>query len=413
MPLTRRVLLLLALILMACSRQDFLNPSLPATGQLGVAMSAWTPGPGDDCSVEVHQSYATVGPDGKLYPTWHPPVDPGTGCSFGHEHGRDPRGSDLFTRVGSIPFGYANEQLDTWDPAGRRHEDHVGHKVEWENDVRFTAGDGLGGFFETTCDVLTKLHQGTHSRDAFANNVHELVYAIACTDGTEMYVTVLTAIGKPGEFKRSCDGTVIQAGTATPANSPAGGGQRRIPDRECILRHLLVGAGATSNDHSALHESWETHSQIKRADGHTLASFDPYFQVFLPSRFYDAGVANLTGRPIAACYEVEPNGDRARGGACEQSTAGGAIPALAFDDPRSRFNGIRRKVDINGNRINNADGPSVWYTDPYGRNASPAPFAGSVRQWLARINNQGAFNFQGPAIGAERAYGAPATHAPN
>jgi hypothetical protein len=28
------------------------------------------------------------------------------------------------------PSGYANEVLDLWDPAGMRHEDHVGHKIE-------------------------------------------------------------------------------------------------------------------------------------------------------------------------------------------------------------------------------------------------------------------------------------------
>lgn len=413
MPFLRRVLFVLVVILAACSDREFLNPSPEPTGERSVAIAAWTPGAGDDCTVTIHDQFSTIGPDGKRYPTWHPPVDPASGCSFGHEHGRDPRGSDLYARSGPIPFGYANERLDLHDPAGRRHEDHVGHKIEWENDVDFSAGDGLGGFFSITCDVLTKLHQGTHSKDAFTNNLHELVYMIRCSDGTEMYVTLLTAIGRPGEFKRSCDGTVIQAGTATPANSPVGGGQRKIPDRECILRHLLVPAGSSSNDHSALHESWETHSQVKRADGHTLASFDPYFQVFLPSRFHDPALGNLTGRPIAACYEVEPNGDRARGGACQQSTANGTLADVTWDDPRSRFNGIRRKVDINSNRINNLDGPSWWYTDPFGRNARPEPFPGAIRQWIARVNNDRAFNFNGPTIGGDRVYGATRSHAPN
>jgi hypothetical protein len=380
---------------------------------VSVALAAWTPTAADDCTVEIHNGFSAIGPDGKRYPTWHPPVDPASGCSFGHEHGRDPRGSDLYSRLGPIPFGYANEMLDLFDPATRRHEDHVGHKVEWENDVVFSAGDGLGGFFSITCDVLTKLHQGTHSRDAFTNNLHELVYAIRCSDGTELYATLLTAIGKPGEFKRSCDGTVIQAGTATPANSPAGGGQRKIPDRECILRHLLVPAGTNSNDHSALHESWETHSVLKRTDGHTLASFDPYFQVFLPSRFHDPAFANLTGRPIAACYETEPNGDRARGGACDASTASGSLAGITWDDARSRFNGARRKVDINNNRINNLDGPNVWYTDPFGKGGRSEPFPGAVRQWIARVNNDRAFNFNGPAIGSSRVYEAQTTHAPN
>lgn len=407
------VLTAAVVLLQACAEGGPVSPSVRATGERSVAMAAWTPPTPAHCSAEVHDRFVAVGPDGKLYPTWHPPEDPVTGCNFGHEHGRDPRGSKLHGRVGDIPFGYANEQLDLFDASNRRHEDHVGHKVEWENDVVFSAGDGLGGFFSTTCHVLTKLHQGTHSRDAFANNVHELVYHIACTDGTEMYTTLLTAIGRPGEFKRSCDGTVIPAGAPVPANSPVGGGQRKIPDRECILRHLLVPAGTNSNDHSALHESWETHSTIRRADGHTLASFDPYFQVFLPSRFFDPALPNVTGRPIEACYETEANGDRARGGACQASTANWTLAGLAFNDPRSRFNGVRRKVDINSNRVNNLEGPQVWYTDPYGRNARPEPFPGSVRQWLARINNDRAFRFSGPAIGAGREYGALGTHAPN
>src|SRR5262245_24780319 len=100
-----------------------------------VAYLRWTPGPGDSCTIAQHNAWSTVGPDGKLYPTWHPPVDPVSGCSFGHEHGRDPHGSDLYASVGDLPLGYANEQLDIWDPSGKRHEDHVGHKIEWENDV--------------------------------------------------------------------------------------------------------------------------------------------------------------------------------------------------------------------------------------------------------------------------------------
>lgn len=397
----------------ACTSEEPVSPAPRPTGELSVAMRAWTPGPGDDCTVEVHNRYSTTGPDGKAYPTWHPPVDPETGCNFGHEHGRDPRGSALYGRVGDIPFGYANEQLDLWDPNGKRHEDHVGHKIEWENGVDFSAGDGLGSFFQVRCDVLVKLHQGTHSKDAFTNNLHELAYHISCSDGLAMHVTLMAAIGRPGEFKRSCDGTTVAAGTATPANSPVGGGQRKLPDRECVLRHLLVPAGSNSNYSAALHESWEVSSSLRRADGHTLASFDPYFQVFLPSRYHDVAMPNQVGRPMEACYEQELNGDRARGGHCQESTGNWTLTGVGWDDPRSRFNGVRRKVDINGNRVNNLAGPNVWYTDPFGRNGRTEPFPGSVRQWLARINNESSFRFNGPAIGSNREYGAVGTHAPN
>src|SRR2546422_4296807 len=50
-------------------------------------------------------------------------------------------------------------------PATPRHEDHFGHKIEWENDVLMRFGSAAAGsLFEIRCDVLAKLHQGTHSR---------------------------------------------------------------------------------------------------------------------------------------------------------------------------------------------------------------------------------------------------------
>ncbi|MEO8140752.1 MAG: hypothetical protein ABI742_13945, partial [Gemmatimonadota bacterium] len=155
------------------------------TGQ-AVQFGIWTPGTGDTCTPAIHDRYSVVGPDGKRYNTWHPPVDPATGCSFGHEHGRDPRGSKLYQQVGPIPFGLANEALETWDPQNVRHEDHFGHKIDWENDVEMVRQDGVtGALFSVKCDVLAKLHQGTHSKDAFTNNLHEIAYHIRCSDGTE------------------------------------------------------------------------------------------------------------------------------------------------------------------------------------------------------------------------------------
>lgn len=402
---------LVVVIGLACS-ESAQAPIAP--NGFSIAYGLWTPGPNDTCTKEIHDSYAVVGPDGKLYPTWHPPVDPATGCSFGHEHGRDPRGSNLSNDVGAIPFGYANEQLETWDPANPRREDHFGHKVEWENDIPLHFGsDAADQLFNIRCDVLVKLHQGTHSKDAFTNNVHELAYHIRCTDGTELHVTKMVAIGTPGEFVRSCGGdTAIVVGAPTPANSPDGGGQRLIPDRSCADR-LLVPAGQSSN-WDLLHESWQTSEGIRTEDGHGLASFNPYFQVFLPSRFYDPSAPNVTGRPIDVCYWVGPNGERARGGPCDNSTAHGADTGVLFNDPRSSFNGAARVVDINSTVINNRQGPSVWYTDPYGRHGRTEPFPGSIRQFIAKIDNDINNIFpSGPGIGRNRPYTGQGVHAPN
>jgi hypothetical protein len=219
-----------------------------------VAYGAWTPGPNDTCTVEEHNYYSTVGPDGLWYPTWHPPTDPVTKCSFGHEHGSNPRGSALYQEVGALAFGYANQQLGIH--AGMRlHEDHAGHKVERENDVELTFGGGKD-VVRVRCDVLTKRHYGTHSPHADTNIPHEIIYHARCTNGTRMSVTMLTAMGSAGEF-----------------------------------------------------------------------------------------------------------------------------------DARSTFDSIMRSVDVNASNIPDANGRKFWHTDPFGRNARKEPFPGSIRQYIARIDN--------------------------
>lgn len=405
---------LAALAIVACD-ESALNPR-PMLTPIGPGRSfgIWTPGPNETCTKDDHDRYSTVGPDAKVYPIWHPPVDPVTGCTFGHEHGRDPHGSKLYASVGDIPLGYANEQLDTWDPSGQRHEDHVGHKIEWENDIELEfESDAADQLFQVRCDVLTKLHQGTHSKDAFTNNLHELVYHIRCNDRTEMHVTVMAAIGIPGQFERSCDRATIAVGPAVPANSPEGGGVRIIPDRYCVDREILVAPGQRS-DFEALHENWETSISIRTTNGRTVAFFNPYYQVLLPSRFYDPAAVNITGRPIDVCYEVTPAGERASGSSCDRSTANGTVTGMLFDDPRSEFNGVRRQVDINENSIDNADGPTIWYSDPFGRHARPDSFPGAIRQFVARVNtNRSNLGSSGPVLGRERRYGGTGTHAPN
>src|SRR5437870_1578023 len=317
--------LLVALAAAACGDSVFQNSGNGPPIGFAASYGIWTPGPRDDCTAEVHNSYSVVGPDRKLYPTWHPPVDPVTGCSFGHDHGRHPRG----------------------------------------------------------------------------------------TDGTRLDLALLAAIGDPGQFDRSCDGTPVVVGPATPANSPSGGGRRIIPDRTCVAQFVLVPPGQRS-DFGVLHESWQLSLSVRAADGHGLAFLNPYFQVFLPSRFYDPAATNLVGRPIDVCYEVTPSGARAQGEPCDQSTGAGTIAGVTFDDPRSVFNGVERVVDINENVIDNAQGPVFWFTDPFGKNGRTASFPGSIRQFIASIDNtRGGLDVSGPTLGRNRDYGGPRVHAPN
>ena len=133
-------------------------------------------------------------------------------------------------------------------------------------------------------------------------------------------------------------------------------------------------------------------------------AFNPYFQVLDPSRYFDPVAERSLGRSVDLCARPLIMGrDR-----CEE--LGDAIPS--WDDVRSPFKGTRRFVDINSNRVNNAGGPTVWYTDPLGRDGRTEPFSGSIRQWVAKRDNT-AFDLRGPVIGRDRDYDAAGVHAPN
>jgi hypothetical protein len=106
----------------------------------------------------------------------------------------------------------------------------------------------------------------------------------------------MTAIGAPGEFTISCDhGVHISAGTATPPNSPDGGGQRIISDRNCINQFILQPPGTSSDFTTGIRESWQVSAGIKTEGGDHIASIGPYYQVLFPSRFYDAALPQLHG----------------------------------------------------------------------------------------------------------------------
>ena len=115
----------------------------------------------------------------------------------------------------------------------------------------------------------------------------------------------MTAIGKPGEFVRTCDhGVAIQAGAPTPANSPEGGGFRAIPDRFCVEQECWCRRARTRTSSRAARDLGDVEQHPARANGHTLVFFNPYFQVRQPSRYYDPAIAPVVGRPIDVCYEV-------------------------------------------------------------------------------------------------------------
>jgi hypothetical protein len=329
---------------------------------------------GQPCPAWVHDRYTATGPDGLQYPTWHPPVDSQYGCYFGHEHGDDPRTSVLFNEVGMPPFGYVNAV------EGQRKEDHVGNKVFVVND------DTRGG------SLFVKLHQGTHSPDAFVNNLHELQYHYRNRDGRRLDIMILAAFGRSGEIQTGCGangGTIVQ--TAPPTND-LGTGVRSIPSANCFaLPHIP-------------YEDWLSGNHITTADGRELAYFDPHFAVFDPSRYFAAGQPNNFGRSVDACRALSGS----LSGECQ---AVKNDPSITWDSPASPFKGEHREMYVNQNWITNSGGPNVWYCDPYGRSAGPQPFPGAVRQYISSSQ----YKQQVPSLvfGANVNHNAPGLHSPN
>jgi len=396
----------------------------------------WTPTAYDTCSAEFHRSFSVVGPDGKLYPSWHPPtaVDPATGqrCTFGHEHGDDPSTSDIYEWVTDflntspqtsrgIPFGYVSEALDTYaanSGSVTRHEDNVGHKIIVADDVRLVSQSPRGYVRDEagdpiSCDFLIKVHQGSHSGDALINNAHELLYAVRCSDGTEVISSSMSTFGDANEFNRSCDGTLVPtAGSDLPDGD---GGKRRIPDRTCVNRDVLVPAPQVSSIWS-LYEVWESENRLRRADGTPLVHFDPWFGVRDPARAHAGGVNNSILDLVEVTDLTDTDGGRASGYPFDliidhEQTHG---VELTKPDPASPFRGSARDFYLQSTTVTNTGGPTTWYTSPWGDQGRTTAAPGFVRQHISSSDNSSWPLLERRVFDLEKDHGAGQhVHAPN
>ena len=177
---------------------------------------------------------------------------------------------------------------------------------------------------------------------------------------------------------------------------------------------MLVPPGQQSN-FSALHETWETSNSVRRADGHTLAFFNPYFQVRLPSRYHDPAIAP-DGRPAdRRVLRGDRRRRRARAAApATQSTGDGQTAGVTFDDPRSAFNGADHFVDINANQLEQRGrAGGVVHRRVRAERADRARSPGSIRQRLSKMDNKIGVDAGGPVIGNNRNYAGAGVHAPN
>ncbi|MBP3223036.1 MAG: hypothetical protein J6M18_03825, partial [Actinomycetaceae bacterium] len=365
------------------------------------------------CSEELHKRYAVHGKDGALYDSWHPTVvkDPSTGelCSFGHEHGDDPKTSDIYEFAAAhfslnsegIPFGVVNqasaEYSESTGSIGHRHEDHVGHKVFVANNVKLVKEDRSGYVKDekgnvVECDYLIQQHQGTHSPDATQANTHETEYAAVCTDGTEVALQGFTRFGAPNEFTEKCSGETIDTSVNSMDLESQSTGRRVIPTVECVTANEGNSANSLP-DVWSLYEIWEADNTYQMPDGGSIY-FDPWYGVRNPSRVADVDNGETKKKStidlaesVKVPYTTNFWWRKALSVLSDNDDA-----VAAKESVESPFNGAARdlylahtKVTIGSSYPENG----VWYTDPYGEHASVnSTTKGMLEQYVANHSTQ-------------------------
>ncbi|MGL5002977.1 MAG: hypothetical protein ACRDAM_08555, partial [Casimicrobium sp.] len=381
--------------------EDLTARDLPPFGSsLSRAMTSfgWSPDPRyDTCTKPLHDAFWTYGPDNKIYATWHPPIYEfanGETCRFGHEHGQDQRASNVYASTGALPFGYVNEQLSPNDPSFQRNEDHVSHKVALFNGLLSPNDQTLTNELPL-CDVLFKLHQGTHSPDALRNNSHERFLNYQCYNDfarTQPLLNVrwksLQGFGAPNSFLIESSNQfsrLIQTQGASPPNQPAQADRRVIPTPEVMISEIAKFGNRTETNplcdnctyvSTFNFESWQGGPQqiLVNASGQRVFQFagGPYWNLSSSARYYDpSGDASpassnyLIARQIDLCYQSNSPIYNAEDCRIARSRNGGQ--PIAWNSPLSPFNGAKRFNEVNFIQLFNPDPNNrrLFFT-PYG-----------------------------------------------
>lgn len=399
------------------------------------AFGLWTPPQAQSgetiCTKEQHDRYFVLGPDGKKYPTWHPPaLTSASGaitCVFGHDHGADPSqpglGYDGWDEVrrhfgfdangngaidtdelatSGIPFGYVNEAATgTGAPLTERHE---AYKIIFANDRRRDRTINNQQVPDVSCDQLVVFNQDSATADAFTNNRYSVMVAADCASNG------LNA-GLPAYRAKVIVSALVNYGVANAivdATSPTSTTGRLVPTQQRAFNNILVASGQTSDYAAGLRERWNGTLSLTRSGGAALASIDMGVGTTDPARFVVAATTLTLRNSIDLCYigldaagnEVTVNPVRlARGSTCESLPIGSGtttgsgpsvlpnsrVTATSRDSP---FRGCQRAAWFGALTVRNNAGPRIWYSDITGSNASPSFTSGTLKH-LVDISDTG------------------------
>jgi hypothetical protein len=376
----------------------------------------WEPTLAGECSAAEHDKYWVRAADNNYYRTWHP-ASIGS-CTFGHEHGDDPRTSNLNVWSGGVPFAYANELN-----GAEREEDHVGHKITVQNSWEAVTANGAdsretatsAGF---TCHWLSHIHQGTHSPDALGENAHEYHVNVACDDGaarkptnpqweaaagannhTEVSLKLLAAFGEPGSFK-ACAGKefVIPNGVGGGLSSLGNDTHRVLPCVDGIRRlATALGPNAAESRDDGTEELWRPGGILKNNSGNVAVKVNAYYQVWDPIRVYNRDNQSFdidrdgNGQPDQLIYTIDMcTTQKGRdfliakfANFCDGLPAQlNSVPKSEWwKSPLSPFRGMKRSVHSKGVTLDNGGGPEFRCTSATGRDGYADAIKGSDGVW--------------------------------
>lgn len=305
----------------------------PTPSNWSTSMGQWKPNPKfDTCTQAEHDSFSVVGPDDKLYPTWHPPVfkrADGTNCTFGHEHGADPSTSKANSTLPA--FGYIAAQMGMV-------ESHAGFKV-----FVFNAGETIESNVANKVadeDVRVVYHMGTGGVKRYTEEFHSVQYDIVKHDGSGAFAHVQAM---------SDTGTNDKVGST--CSTPRKGG-RDFSTIGCQDPYEIWSYQLLIHDPK---DPFRARMQSRFSLAGSVATFDPILT-------HDP--SNNSKVVFSQDYYYKGNSDPA--------------------SPQGSFQGCHRET-YTGGEWNNAGKPTVYYTDANGYVKSSQPEPGLLKQEFSSI----------------------------
>jgi hypothetical protein len=292
------------------------------------------PVPNAACPEWVDNLYLATGPDGLMYESWHPQIDPVYWCYFEHEHGSDPALVDYtpaFRYVADKNFGQ-NEQ----------HEGFKGYAIQ---SIETETGQSYHWY--------VNIHSTTSAISRACARQHTVVIAVIDANTGEL-VAELGYKGDYGEVRSNQgDHTLIQ---------PTFSGS--CPDQQGISSELdgsgddfekrvrVANVGGMSNSG---YESW-------RGGLHSTLGF---------SYSGSSGLHLDIRNPMTSCDTLACSGSISTGDNATRRTI--------------RFSRVTLDGDADTVRLLDlADGvrDGVFYTDPYGFEPRDASDPNAIRQYI-------------------------------